>query len=120
MNQVTLIGNLTSDPELKTAKNGDIQYTQFTLAVENRRAKEKVIDYLDVVAFGKKAEVITSYFTKGRKIIVLGKLKNSAFTSVEGAPQQRVSVVLEDFELVDFKRKKKVTEAETVAETIGA
>ena len=104
MNQVTLIGNLTHDPELKTSKEGGRSYTQFTLAVDNHKGKEKQTDFLDVVAFGQKADILTSHMTKGRKLFVAGRLQNNKFVGEDGTKWYTTKVILEDFEFVDKKR----------------
>lgn len=104
MNQVTLIGNLTDNLELKEAKEGGKVYTQFTLAVSNFRGKEKHTDFLDVVAFGQKAEILTEHMQKGRKLFVTGRLQNNSFINQEGTKRYTTKVILDDFEFVDSKK----------------
>lgn len=105
MNQVTLIGNLTNDLELKEARETGKVYTQFTLAVNNYNGKEKYTDFVEIVAFGQKAQTLTTYMHKGRKIFIIGKLKNNTFTNQEGVKRHTTKVILEDFEFVDNKKK---------------
>lgn len=104
MNQVTLIGNLTDNLELKTSKDSGKVYTQFTLAVNNHKGKEKNTDFLDVVAFGSKAEILSQHMQKGRKLFIVGKLKNNSYVNQEGIKRYTTRVILDDFEFVDNKK----------------
>lgn len=104
MNQVTLIGRLTSDLELKEGQSTSTMYTQFTLAV-HRYKEERQTEFFDVVAFGKKAELLTNYTGKGRKLLVSGHLHNSFYTNVQGDKLKKTKVILEDFEFIDYKKE---------------
>ena len=70
MNVVTLSGNLTKKPELKS--KGDKQSTIFNLAVS--RSKDEV-DFIFCCAYGKTAEAICNYLDKGSKVIVSGSIQ---------------------------------------------
>ena len=70
MNIAAFTGNLTADPELKTSQNGD-SVCAFTIAVKRPHSKDKV-DFIDCVAWREKAEFISTYFRKGKKIEVSG------------------------------------------------
>lgn len=77
MNNVNLIGNLTFDPQLKVASNGNV-YTFFVIAVNrNYRNKQNVYeaDFIPVIAWEKRAQHIVKYFKKGNKIGVQGRIK---------------------------------------------
>ncbi|MGL5675670.1 MAG: single-stranded DNA-binding protein [Cellulosilyticaceae bacterium] len=104
MNQVTLMGNLTDDLELRQSKDGSKHYTQFTLAVHNYKGREKHTDFLDVVAFGQKAEVLAEHVQKGEKLFVIGRLEKNVFTTDEGARRSQTKVILSDFEFVGSKK----------------
>lgn len=72
MNSVQLIGRITKDLEMKQSKVGS-SYLQFTIAV--RRQKGEDADFVPCVAFGKTAELIESYSSKGHLIGVKGRLE---------------------------------------------
>lgn len=74
MNKLTIIGNLTKDPELRTTQNG-ISVCTFTVAV-NRRAKDKdpEADYFNVTAWRVLGENAARFLTKGKKVAVIGSV----------------------------------------------
>ena len=76
LNKIIIMGRLTRDPELKTTNNGK-PVTKITLAVERDfgKDKEKETDFFDVVAWEKRAEFISKYFTKGQLVCVEGRLQ---------------------------------------------
>ena len=80
MNKVIEMGRLTADPELIHSPNGTV-YTRFSIAVNRRGAKEgqQQADFIPCVAFGKTAEFITKYFSKGRMIMLEGSLQQNVW-----------------------------------------
>ena len=73
MNQVILVGRLTKEPELKYTKDGK-GYCNFTLAV-SRDFKKGETDFINCVAWDKRAEAIALYVKKGNKLGVIGKMQ---------------------------------------------
>lgn len=84
MNNVSLMGRLTADPELKTTQNG-ISYCRFTVAV-NRYSKdgEDTADFISCVAWRSTAEFICNYFLKGNKIALTGSIQTGSYTDKDG------------------------------------
>ena len=78
MNRIIIKGRLTRDPELKTGSSG-IEFCKFTVAVDRRRGKdkEKETDFFDCTAFGKTGVAISKYLTKGREILVQGRMESN-------------------------------------------
>ncbi|EOR28264.1 single-strand binding protein/Primosomal replication protein n, partial [Clostridium sartagoforme AAU1] len=70
MNRVTLIGNVVKDLELKNynSSDGNGSYVQFTLAINDQRNKDKEAVFISIVSFGKQAEILSKYLSKGRRI----------------------------------------------------
>ena len=112
MNQVTLIGNLARVPEMKESANNK-KYTRFTIAV-NPFNKEKPADFIDLVAFGTIAELLTTYGEKGTKLVVTGRLATSKYEDEDGNTKIKLGVIADNFE---FLSKSKRTE--TVAVTLS-
>lgn len=75
MNQIIIHGRLVRDPELKTAASGN-EFCKFTVAVD-RRKKEDPTDFFDCTAFGKTGVAISKYLTKGREILVHGRMESN-------------------------------------------
>ncbi len=102
-NKVTLMGNLTRDPETRTTPNGQ-SVTNFSLAV-NRTWKgadgntQEAVSYIDCVAWGRPGEVISQYMQKGRPILVSGRLDQRSWEQ-DGNKRSKVEVVVEDFNFV--------------------
>lgn len=102
-NKVVLMGNLTRDPELRTIPSGQ-QVASFSLAVNRtwnnaNGEKQEAVDYIDCNAWGKPAEIITQYMTKGSAILVSGRLQQRTWEQ-EGQKRSKVEVVVEDFNFV--------------------
>jgi single-strand DNA-binding protein len=105
-NKVILMGNLTRDPEVRTTPNGQ-SVANFSLAV-NRTWKDQsgqtqeAVSYIDCVAWGKAGEIIAQYLSKGRPVLVSGRLDQRSWEDKEtGGKRSKVEVVVEDFNFVD-------------------
>ena len=81
LNKVEIMGRLTSDPELRATTSGTF-VTSFSIATESdykNPQNEKVTDFFDVIAWRNTAEFISKHFTKGRMIIIAGRLKTETW-----------------------------------------
>ena len=94
MNKVVLMGRLTKDPEERT--NGDTTVARFTLAVD-RKFKKDESDFISCVAFGKTAEFISKYFSKGNRIGISGRIQTGNYTNKEGQKIYTTDVVADGF-----------------------
>lgn len=104
-NKVILMGNLTRDPETKTTPSGQT-VTNFSLAV-NRTwrgqdgQQQEAVSYIDCVAWGKAGEIIAQYLSKGRAVLVSGRLDQRSWEDKEtGGKRSKIEVVVEDFNFV--------------------
>ena len=109
MNKVIIIGRFTRDPEIKYTTGENATATaRFSLAV-NRRFKNKEgnydADFINCVAFGKTAEFIEKYFTKGMAIGITGRIQTGNYTNKEGQKVYTTDVVVEETEFVESKNK---------------
>ena len=101
MTNITILtGRITKDLELKQA--GQTTVTNFSLAVDNPFKRDDT-SFFDVVAFGKTAELLNNYCSKGSKILVEGNLKQDRFTDKEGKNRSVVRVVANRIEFLDSK-----------------
>ena len=88
MNSVNLIGRLVRDPELKYSQSG-MAILRFTVAVDRKLSKDKkeeaqannqpTADFISCTAFGKTAEVIANYHSKGSQIAVEGRIQTGSY-----------------------------------------
>lgn len=100
MNLVILIGRLTKEVELK---GDETKYCRFSIAVDNPFKKGEA-DFINCVAFGKTAEVIASYTSKGDKIGLQGQLKMNK-RDIEGKIEITYSVNVNAVELLGSKKE---------------
>jgi single-strand DNA-binding protein len=103
-NKVILMGNLTRDPELRVTPKGTA-VCQLGIAVNSNYTdkegnKKEEVTFVDVDVFGRQAEVIAKYMSKGRPILVEGRLKLDSWESKEGEKRSKLKVVLENFQFV--------------------
>ena len=85
MNSVTLIGNLTRDPELSYTPRQTAK-CQFTLAINRprRNGEDQGADYIRVVVWGRQAENCDRYLAKGRKVAVSGSIRTGSYKNKNG------------------------------------
>src|SRR5918992_3756056 len=104
-NKVVLMGNLTRDPALKHLPS-NLVVAEFGLAV-NRRYKtatgedKEEVAFVDCTAFGRQAETISQYCTKGKPIFVEGRLKFDTWDDKQGGGKRsKLTVVVENFQFL--------------------
>src|ERR1700757_1427593 len=106
LNQVTLMGNLTRDPELRQTPTGQ-NVTSFSLAL-NRSYKDasgewqEATDYIDIVCWGPLAERVAQYLSKGRRCLVQGRLQSRSWEQ-DGQKRSKVEVLASDVTFLDSR-----------------
>jgi single-strand DNA-binding protein len=105
MNKVVLIGRLTKDPEVRYGgENNDKAVARFTVAVDRKfKTENQSADFINCIAFGKTAEFIEKYFTKGMRIAADGRIQTGSYTNKEGNKVYTTDVVLENVEFCEKK-----------------
>ena len=107
LNHITIMGRLTRDPELRRTGSG-IAVASFTVAVDRdfggRDGGEKETDFIDCVAWRQTGEFVSKYFTKGRMIVVSGRLQIRSWTDKEGNKRRTAEVVADNCYFGDSKR----------------
>lgn len=104
-NKVVLMGNLTRDIEIRNAGNASVG--NFGIAV-NRKYKtqggeqREEVTFVDCEAWGRTAEVMSQYLSKGRSVFIEGRLKLDQWDDKNGGGKRsKLSVVVENFQFVD-------------------
>lgn len=107
MNKIVLIGRLTKDPELRFAANSGTSVTNFTLAVNRpkQKDKEQEADFIRCVSFKKTAELIAEHFTKGKQIAVSGSIRTGSYEAQDGTKRYTTDVYVESFDFLDSGSK---------------
>lgn len=109
MNKLTIIGNLTRDPETRTTKSGKNVCT-FTVAV-NKRNRDQGPDYFRVTAWDKLGENCFRYLDKGRKVAVVGPVSVSTYTANDGSTRAQLEVTANEVEFLSSQFDGQQTEA---------
>ena len=96
INNATVMGRLTADPELRTTPNG-VSVTPFAIAVDRKYApsgQERQTDFIDCVAWRQTADFITRYFHKGDMIAVEGEIQTRIYEDKNGNKRKAVEIVV--------------------------
>ncbi len=112
MNYVSLIGRLTKDPELKYSQSGKA-FCKFTIAVTREFNREEA-DFINCVAWDKRAETIAEYLKKGRRIAVQGRLQTGSYEK-DGRTIYTTDIIVDKFTFIDFNDEKE-NESEKVSD----
>ena len=107
LNHITLMGRLVRDPELRRTGSG-VAVASFRIAVDRdyspKDGGERKADFIDCVAWRQTGEFISKYFTKGRMIVVDGRLEMRDWTDKEGNKRTSAEVIVENAYFGDSKR----------------
>lgn len=96
MNKVTLMGRLTKNPEVRYTPNNTV-YTTFTLAVNRIYGKDtQEADFINIVAWNKTAEIVSTYLTKGNLIALTGRIQTRDYDGKDGKRVYLTEVVAEE------------------------
>lgn len=99
-NQAIIMGNLTRDPELRQTGSGQ-SVASFSVATNRSWQdpqsgdRKDSVEFHDVVAWGKLGELVSNYLTKGRKVLVVGRLQTRTWEA-DGVKKQRTEIVAND------------------------
>lgn len=102
MNKLTIIGNVTKEPEMRTTQSG-IAVCSFTVAVNRRKstqAEQNEADFFRVSAWRGLAQTCHMYLAKGRKVAVVGNVSASAYMGNDGKPRASLEITAEDVEFL--------------------
>ena len=108
LNHITIMGRLTRDPELRRTGSGTAVAT-FSVAVDRDFGKnengEKETDFIDCVAWRNTAEYISKYASKGRMVVVSGRLQIRGWTDKDGNKRRTAEVIADNVYFGDSKRE---------------
>lgn len=122
MNKLTIIGNLTRDPELRTLNSG-VSVCTFTVAVNRRRKVEgqPEADFFRVSAWRQLGESCAKYLSKGRKVAVVGAVGVQTYQSNDGTTRASLEVTADDVEFLSSRNEAEASDGNAAAmEALGA
>ena len=122
INHITAAGRLTKDPELRRTQNG-VAVASFAIACD-RDIKDasgnKQTDFIDCVAWRNTAEFVDKYLTRGRMVIVSGRLQMREWTDKSGAKRKNAEILAENVYFAYSKRAVENTEKNETKEAAQA
>ena len=104
MNKLTILGNLTRDPELRTTSGG-VNVCDFTIAVNRRKRNDgqsgqPEADFFRVTAWRERGELCAKYLTKGSKACVIGPVSVRTYTGNDGTTRASLEVTADEVEFL--------------------
>lgn len=102
INKVILMGRLTRDPEMRHTNSGT-PVTTFSIAIDNGYGDNKRTDFVNCLAWNKTAEFVTKYFTKGKMIIVIGRITTRSWETQDGKRAYATEVVAKEVSFGETK-----------------
>ena len=115
MNKVILVGRMAKDPELRATTSGT-PVCSFTVACDRKYVKqgeERKADFINCVAWNQSAESIATYFKKGHRIALEGRLEVRTWQGNDGKTNYATDVVVENWEFAQSKSETQQTTTQT-------
>lgn len=115
INNCTLIGRLTREPELRYLPNGGKAVCNFGIAVDKGLSKEKkqemegqgkyTADFINIVVWGKQGENCANYLAKGRLVGIQGRIQTGSYNAKDGSKRYTFDIVAEKTEFLEWADK---------------
>lgn len=105
MNNVSLVGRLVRDPEVRYGQNESVSVAKFSLAVERKwkRDGEPTVDFINCTVFGKSAEFTEKYFQKGMRVAITGRIQTGSYKNKDGQTAFTTEIIVESQEIAQSK-----------------
>jgi single-strand DNA-binding protein len=114
MNQITIVGNVGSDPEISTSTNG-IKSAKYSIAVTKKIKDEKKTTWFRIIQFRYSAEFAENYIKKGMKILIVGEIEIDEYTDKNGIKQKSIQIIGEKCEIMSSLERDSNRESESVS-----
>ena len=115
INKVILMGRMTRDPELRHTGKGT-PVTTFSIAIDNGYGDNKRTDFVNCLAWNKTAEFVTKYFTKGKMIIVIGRITTRSWETQDGKRAYATEVIANEVNFGESKTSPQLNTPQTAAQ----
>lgn len=105
MNNVSLVGRLVRDPEVRDGQNESVSVAKFSLAVERKwkRDGDPTVDFINCTVFGKSAEFTEKYFRKGMRVAITGRIQTGSYKNKDGQTVFTTEIIVESQEIAQSK-----------------
>lgn len=118
-NRTILAGNLTKDPEVRHLPSG-LPVASFSIALNSKTKKDgqvvEEVSYFDIVAYGKTGELCAEYLSKGRSVLVEGRLRQRRWEK-DGVKRSTIEVVADNVQFLGSKPQESPADVPSIAET---
>ena len=108
MNKIIIKGRITKEIELKYTQASNTAVVSFTVAVNRdfvKQGEERQTDFINCVAYGKTAEFVSKYFSKGQEILLTGRLQNRNWEDEQGQKHYVTEIIVENVEFCGSKKE---------------
>lgn len=99
LNQCNFIGRLGRDPETRYMPSGDA-ITSFSIAVGWKSKDKEGAEWVNIVSFGKLAEICAEYLKKGAQVFISGRFKTEEYTDKEGVKRYSTKIVADNMQML--------------------
>ena len=115
MNKVFLVGRLTRDFDLRYGAN-NTAVARTSIAVDRQFSTqngEREADFINIVAFGNRAETMKKYLTKGSQIAISGRIQTGSYDASDGRKVYTTDVVIDEFQFLDSRASRQMESTDT-------
>ena len=115
MNKVFLVGRLTRDFDLRYGAN-NTAVARTSIAVDRQFSNqngEREADFINIVAFGNRAETMKKYLTKGSQIAISGRIQTGSYDASDGRKVYTTDIVIEEFQFLDSRASRQMESTDT-------
>lgn len=107
INKAILMGRLTKDPELRHTNSG-MAVCSFSIAINNGFGENQTTDFINCVAWNGTAEFVDKYFSKGKMIVVVGRISTRSWDGSDGKKNYATEVVANEVSFCESKRNEDI------------
>lgn len=104
-NRITVVGNLTRDPEMRYVDGGGKAVTKFALAINRKSKGGDETMFIDIVAWDRLGEICNQYLKKGMSTLIDGRLAIRNYETKEGQKRKAVEIVASEMQMLDSKNR---------------
>lgn len=102
-NRVVLMGNVTRHPDVRSIPGSSTTVARTGIAVSRRFKEKEEVMFIDIVAFGKSAEIMGEYITKGSPLLLEGRLSMNTWEQ-DGVRRTKHEVIVDTFQMLGGRR----------------
>ncbi len=102
-NRVVLMGNVTRNPDVRSIPGSNTAVARTGIAVNRRFKEREEVMFIDIVAFGKSAEIMGEYITKGTPLLLEGRLSMNTWEQ-DGVKRTKHEVIIDTFQMLGGRR----------------